>query len=323
MLTIGEYERDHIPFAWNITQLRLYIDFNRNFDLTDDPNNVFEGVQEKGYQSFKDIPIRTTIRGEPYTYLMNINLYDGKRGAGYFDSHSTWKGMIDLPQFKAEMSIMDNLDGKLICNDKNEIMKDYCTLIPLVSKDHPTSFPADSFTELASFPITEKIHLNERSYELKYDFFKQGEGFDIRVIFEEKHPDTGTIRFLGENIKEAVLSGEYLVHFYSPSSEMKIPVGCYQKETILLQKPRWHVTMMARMKKRITIQKEKCYDFHAGGPLQNHLTVDRFRRKYLSLDHKVTGIGNEEYARTNNYDPPLLEIYQGEEKILSDKFEFG
>jgi hypothetical protein len=60
LLPCAERVEQRIAYIWDFEQKRLYIDKNRNRDLTDDPNGIYESQrQEIQYQSFKDVEIES------------------------------------------------------------------------------------------------------------------------------------------------------------------------------------------------------------------------------------------------------------------------
>ena len=55
LIPLGSDKKNYVGFAWDRATKKLYIDLNRNKDLTDDPNGIFENKGRGSYQYFRDI----------------------------------------------------------------------------------------------------------------------------------------------------------------------------------------------------------------------------------------------------------------------------
>lgn len=334
ILQIGKDEKTFLPFAWNKTQGKLYIDFNRNLDLTDDPNNMFIASHTRYFQNFQNIPIILFIKDHPVTYHLNMITIFDMRGTNVFvnvDVDSSWQGEIDLLQLKARMTVFDDLDGEInlprggtfFSLSSSSKVNDKYTLVPLSFKDQPSSYTAGSFHSFTQLPISSKLHINGNSYKVGYEFEKQGEDTLLKVSFKEAKPDFGTLRLPGQYIKELILYGEYQVLLFSPSPEARIPWGSYTKEKILLQKPGSSREFSTDISKGFFLNKDEVYEFRAGAPLKSLVKINPFWRPRITLEYQLLGIGEEEYTGFDSLNPPRFEIYKGDKKIFADKFQFG
>ena len=95
-LPAGREENDHICFAWDSTDRTLYLDLNRNLDLTDDPSGVFIHDKSKySYpQLFTDIPIEFLRDSVRHHYRVDVNLYGSSRHPnGYVNVRSGWQSI--------------------------------------------------------------------------------------------------------------------------------------------------------------------------------------------------------------------------------------
>jgi len=324
ILQLGKDGKIQIPFAWNKSKARLYIDFNRNLDLTDDPNNVFSASEKRYYQKFDNIPITIRIKDRPVIYNVSFYFYESREMQCYLYVSSSWQGDIDLPGLKARMTVFDDMDGEIEYSEigMREAPNDRFTLQPLSFKDRSTTYTAGSFHSFTQLPISRKVHLNESSYNISYEFEKQGEEVLLKTIFEESNPDLGIIRLPGKYIKELILYGEYQVLLYSPAPEMKIPAGSYIRGQILLSKPD-STREISGDPNGFTLNKDKTLVYRVGGPLKSLVKISPMGRSSLNLLYSLSGIGDEEYTGPDRDNPPRFEIYKGDKKIFSDKFSFG
>ncbi len=78
MLPLGSGTSDEMGFAWDRAAGKLYLDLNRNLDLTDDPAGVFsrEGGSSGNFQFYRNIhlPFKTPVGRR--SMLVDLNLYD-------------------------------------------------------------------------------------------------------------------------------------------------------------------------------------------------------------------------------------------------------
>ena len=76
-LQLGGGASDEMGFAWDRGAGKLYLDLNRNLDLTDDPAGVFSCGRgsDDNYQIFTNVhlPFRTPVGSRPM--LVDLNFY--------------------------------------------------------------------------------------------------------------------------------------------------------------------------------------------------------------------------------------------------------
>jgi hypothetical protein len=313
-----------LPFAWDKKTAKLYIDFNRNLDLTDDPDNVFEASEKTYAHIFRDIPIDVVIKDTPVRYFVDIQLYLTGSFYGYLEVKTSWAGDIDLPHIKARMMVADDLNGEIPSNKTSaNSVSDKYRLIPLDFKDHPTSYPVQSFSNMfVQFPTFKGIFLNDQAYDLDYEFVKNEGEVLLKVTFTETHPNTITLKFAGNYIKQAILYGDYHVILFSPSQKETIPSGNYTRSTIYVQKDPSNLELNANMMTPFSIKEGETYILEAGAPLRNKISVSRTRTR-LNLNYELVGFGGEHYQRIDYQNPPEFTVFQGDKRIFSDKFSFG
>jgi len=117
-LPTGTDPSDHMRFVWNVDTGRLYLDLNRNHDLTDDP--VFEGGEKTDYwRRFNNIML-SSPRGPQYglyTIDLEFSWFAGKCDSGRVVVRSGWQGEIELHGKKYLLAFVDNLDGRVTTTD--------------------------------------------------------------------------------------------------------------------------------------------------------------------------------------------------------------
>lgn len=313
-----------LPFAWDKRAAKLYIDFNRNLDLTDDPDNVFEAAEKKFAHIFRDIPIDVVIKDTPVRHFVVIQLYLSSRQLyGYMEVKTSWSGDIDLPHIKTRMMVTDDLNGEIGFNQNGRSSgSDLYSFIPLDFKDHPTSYPVQSFVNKERLSLYKSIFLNGKAYDLDYEFVKNEGEVLLKVAFTETYPDTGTLRFPGDSIKQVVLNGDYHAILFSPSKEEKIPAGSYRNSRIYLQKDPSGTELNTNVMNSFSFKDGEFYILKAGAPLKNKISISRMGSR-LNIGYELSGIGGETYQRYDYQNPPEFTVFQGDKKIFSEKFTFG
>lgn len=350
LLPLGNDEKDYIPFAWNVKTQKLYLDFNRNLDLTDDPDNVFDASEKKKrIQKFTNIPIERQIdipheksplilrfmdRKPIHTsvYYVDFYLMDFNNLILYLNVNSSWQGEIDLPDIKAQMTITDNLDGRITSPERpKELSSDIYNLESIVLKDLSTSPTSISSDFILALKIPDKIHINTRPYEVQFDFVERFGEILLKVGFRETTPDMGTILLPGIHIKQLIIYGEYKIHLISPGAKVKIPAGEYKTEKSILETTDAKQRFLGFPDINFTLEKNGEYELNLGGPFKSKVEAHLFRG-YLKINHELRGIGNNRYYRLDRDASPQFEldqnasqfeIYKGDKKIFSDKFQFG
>jgi hypothetical protein len=341
LLLPGKDEKDYIPFAWNVKTAKLYLDFNRNFDLTDDPDNVFKANEKrKKAQRFTTIPIERKVdiphEKSPLVlrfkdtkpihtsvYYVDFTLMDYNKLILYVDVNSSWQGEIDLPNIKALMTVTDDLDGWIGPREESKgLSRDIYNLESIVLKDLSTSATSRSYDFIQAQAITDKIHINTRPYEVQYDFAEHSGEICLKASFKEAKPDMGTVLLRGTHIKQLNFYGDSRVHLFSPSGKLIIPAGKYYKVEPILETPDEKQIFIGFPGKGFTLEKNGEYVLKVGAPLKSTISINPYRGG-LNIAYALTGIGNEEYTFLNEDAPPQFEIYKGDKRIFSDKFQFG
>jgi hypothetical protein len=102
----------NLPFAWDYKQGKLYLDVNRNGDLTDDA--VYSTTPSPGnyyYQTFTNIQITFDAQASAHRVLVDIAVYgyDGKNvSGGNLTWHSYWQGKALLGDRECQVGLVEN-----------------------------------------------------------------------------------------------------------------------------------------------------------------------------------------------------------------------
>jgi hypothetical protein len=303
-----------LPFAWNKTRRKLYIDSNRNLDLTDDPGNVFSGTKQFGYTYFDKITINTDIHGVNVPIFAKISFMEfGRYSSVTLEIFSSWKSDIDLNGKKWRLYVTDGLDGipgKGI-NDKYKI-------VPLIKGASEQDY-TDSNLSLQRY-----LFLQDQAYKINLAFVKIKDEIQIRAEFIEKKVSTGEIHIEGENISRLFLSGTDHVIIDNPGSLIKIPAGTYTMQQIMLKDKKSKVVYNINPPTDFNLPVEGKQILKSGGPLKNAAIVSRHGR-YLYINYKLEDRTGTDITsnNANSQASPELYIYLDGKKIHSGKFTYG
>jgi len=112
-LPTGRDKKDHLCFAWDCTEKRLYLDVNRNLDITDDPSGVYYSYNKnQNFDIFKRIRVASYPGHNPAQYLIDIFLQ--KHSGNEFCQiiiRSGWQDTIELHGRMWWIGIVDNMGG--------------------------------------------------------------------------------------------------------------------------------------------------------------------------------------------------------------------
>ena len=313
----GEDGKALIGFAWDRVQAKLYVDLNRNLDLTDDVGGAFNSRDKSVFQTFSDIPIELELGGVKLPYLLEVSFYSYQpsRPRPSARVRSGFSGEIELYGKKWCLGIADGMDGNISHEDRL-VLRPY-------GDQSLTSW------ELA-YPlnVAENVCLDGRSYALSFSFEQQKTKPVLQVTFAEQQLPMGRLDIQGKFIVRMVLAdGQAVIVMDRPKGEVDVPVGEYRGRDLVLDDgagKMLRAERFAAMNDDIRIRQGQSTPLKIGGPLNNSVNVQR-AGNILRLNYRLVGVGGLDYqplaGRPDS--APSFGIFQGERKIASGTFEYG
>ncbi len=317
LIPLGSNKKNYVGFAWDRANNTLYIDLNRNRDLTDDPNGILTSKLHGSFQHFRDIQL--TLQKQnlilPYTIEMRMYSYGRNNTSCSATIHSGYSAEIELYGRRWHVGIVDNMNGNISPGDQ-------FILSPL---DLDFSFPKNSH----QLRVPRSIFLDSYNYDVSFEFQQGTKKPTLQLRLEESPKPMGKLNIEGEHIARLVLEfGSSTVLLHYPQQNVSIPVGDYYcsgvylycKDAGLFNPQREFGTK----KESISITEDGLATLKAGGPLKNIVEINRSGTT-LKLDYELIGIDNKSYTRLSDSrdKPPIFTIYKGNKEIVSDKFEYG
>ncbi len=320
LLRFGDTTTNEMAFAWDRSSRRLYLDLNRNLDLTDDPAGVFtcrSGARDY-YQTFTNIhlPFKTPV-GERQV-LVDLNIYNYRALSCSAAARSLWQGKVTLQGEDWQVGLLPNPFGRGAPMESGNML-----LRPWSERNRSFGLYGGG---LDAFTFPRKLFFGDTAYEVRCTNEVQGDVARMGVEFAEQQAKLGELRITGESVERVMLEGGgYRVVLHKPGAVVRVPAGRYTSARVCLQKGGTQAYWDERSQgaRRLTVSEQAPAVLTAGGPLTNSVTVSR-RGKNLSLSYQMVGAGGV-YAMVNQdrSHPPEFTVYQGDKKVASGKFQFG
>jgi hypothetical protein len=319
-LQLGANPSEEMSFAWDRNAGKLYLDLNRNLDLTDDPVSVYPRQRGSGdnYQCFNNIHLPFITPAGSHPMLADINLYYYGRLSCNVAMRSFWQGKVILQGEEWQVGLLANPF------ERQGLESGHLLLRPWTARSRPFSTYSGS---LDAVPFSRNLFVRNHAYQLQCTNEIQGGTAKVRMEFTEQTPKLGDLKIAGSFVQRVTLEGgPYLVVVEQPEGAVKVPVGSYSTTKVWLKKGEAEASREDRtqfLAGRIIVNEKKPAVLTAGGPLTNSVSVDR-RGKYLALNYQLLGAGGAyQLVNQDRSHPPEFTIYQGDKKVASGKFEFG
>jgi len=317
VLRIGD-GKNPIPFALNASKKTLYLDLNRNLDLTDDPKYSAKPYGMSNYQYFVfRIPLK--IDDTSTSYLINTMFYLQRNGFwGFATIHSRWEGLIELYGEKYKFIVADDMDGKIDLKGQD------CFFV--TPENDP--FGEDVIYKLTTNRTRARpdiLFLNGHAFRVSAEFAKRDNKPCVKAIFRETQIETEEVQITGQYIKCLYLSGNNLIIQDSPGKEIRIPAGRYLQARIVLGDEKSKLLATGDISlHNFEVARGKPATLTVGAPLKSIADVSQNGR-YLQLTYRLVDNNNNDYTLSAREpkQPPRAVIYQGDREIQTGNFEYG
>jgi hypothetical protein len=321
-LRFGNDNSNSMAFAWDRSAGKLYLDLNRNLDLTDDAAGVFVSRDRAAasYASFTNIRLPIKTASGDRQFLVDLRFQDSGGGANCTATlRSFWQGKVTLGDEDWQMGIVANPFGSSVSLERSHLL-----LRPWAERDRPFDLNAGSPD---TFPFAGKLSVQGHAFTLASTSEPQGDNVRLALRLTDQQPALGELNVAGTSVQRVVLKGgPYVVVVDKPEATVRVPAGSYSQLHVWLKQGEAEAYRNV-VGGRLTIDTKKPAVLVAGGPLTNSVSLRR-RGKYLDLSYQLIGAGGDVYQlgqqdRTKPAQPPEFAIYRGERKLASGKFQFG
>jgi hypothetical protein len=318
LLLWGTRPEQAMPFIWDKGRGRLYLDLNRNHDLTDDPKGIFASVAGENYQRFTNIHIAlpTATGDRPVRLQVDFDSSQAGRLRAFALLHSFWEGQVSLHGQEWQFGLMESVLG-----DKASGRPELVLLRPWAEHQHPLH-PNNSTPD--SFDYTKNLFFGQRAYELECRYEPSGDSPKYKVTFKEQSPRLGELKVAGADLHRVILTAKpaMTVVLDQPQGTVRLPVGDYSLAEIWLRKGEAEAGSFRAG--RLNVDDQRPVSLVAGGPLTNCVEV-KLQGHDLQFIYKLVGADGRAYQlpRPDYQHPPEFAVFQGINRLATGKFQYG
>lgn len=318
LLLWGTLPEQATPFIWDKGRGQLYLDLNRNRDLTDDPKGVFASASREDSQTFTNIHLVVPFAAGDRLLRLQVELssYQARNLRAYVGLCCYWQARVSLDGKEWQFGLMENVpDGKTAISPQHVLLR------PWAERQRPLRL--NSATP-DGFDYTKNLFFGDRAYELDCRYEPGGDSPKYKVTFKEQAPRLGELKVTGTDLHRLILTANpaTTVVLDQPEGTVKLPVGNYSLEEIWLRKG--EVEVLRPKAGKVTVDDQRATSLVAGGPLTNSVEV-KSQGQNLQLNYKLLGADGGAYqlARPDTQHPPEFAVFQGTNRLAGDKFQFG
>jgi hypothetical protein len=311
MLDPGAGNTNEVAFLLDRSAGKLYLDLNRNLDLTDDPSGVFSR-QDNGNNyslTFTNIHLPRLTQFGVQPFLMDLVFYTYGNVSCHAALRSFWQGKVTLQGADWQIGWLDN---------------QFLLLRPWSERYKAFALNSGS---LDTVPFTEKLFFGTRAYRLECTPLNGGSKRRLQVSFTPQKTELADLRITGRFVERVLLTGgPYTVVLTHPGGVVKVPVGNYSPAKVCVKSGDCEASLSEQVRSaggRLTVSAKRSATLIAGGPLTNSVAVAR-RGRNLWMNYQLLGEGGAyELVKQDRSHPPEFTAYLGDKKVASGKFEFG
>lgn len=362
-LKFGDSAGHFVPFLWDRAQRKLYLDLNRNYDLTDDAEGVFScptlGYSDI-YQVFTNVHLTFKTRTGSQRALVDLtfNLY-GSQPNVTASSRYCWEGKIAQPGQEWQFALIDNLTARIGSTAGGRLV-----IRPWAERNQPLNVQFGSLDAI----FAQNLFFGQQAYQWACSPIEQDNQLNYLLHLKEYSEPLGELRVAGQYIKRLVLTRQtapgaaqaaaqaafarrygirpgatsapqvqvasapagppLTVVLDQPAGVVKVPLGSYQYQ-FTLGRGAAEATRLAgygQAAEVLLVSATNAAVLRAGGPLTNSVTLGR-RGRSLTLNYQLLGANGELYALPGERKEPEFAIYRpgkdGDKKLATGQFQFG
>jgi len=318
----GPHDTDFVGLLWDGPAGALYVDFNRNLDLTDDAPGAYQAAYAKDRQVFHGVALQGSAEQGAIPYSTEVEFrysppYSKRSPFRMVWIRSAWVGVVELHGKAWRLVYADNMNGAVDHEDAF-----------VVEESAGDDVHALHFGDRERVP--EHVVLNGHRYGLSLAFESGSDGtVDVMATLVEKPCTTGQVAVAGQFVERVVLRS---VEADQPDDlivcgagqTLTAPVGALSVEKVFLKGHVFYAGTYQMPAKYVTVAQDKPATIRIGGPLKRRIGAVQ-KGCALSLDYSLTAVGGERYMELyqDADSPPGFDVYKGGQKVASGSFEYG
>ena len=311
-LYVSPGQKEYVGFACDLKKNKLYLDLNRNLDLTDDPDGVCDSRSDGRGREFSDIVIPVQQEGRRREMVVNLQIYGDRYGR--YTVKSSWESdAVVLAGRTCHVAVVDNGDGVV---DSEDTLYFQPISADGAEKDDGEKIELDAPARLT---------LDGEAFRLAYELSTDGKTLALSVEPTEI-PLVG-IALAGEGIARIVMQEDASAGiFYDPGAAIWMPAGNYSADVRVRNGEGNRASLWATRNARRRVREGDKEPWRVGGPIVGKLACKKTGAR-LRFDQEVFGAGGETYALVHSAGPslgnPKLRVKKAGKVIHVGKFEYG
>jgi hypothetical protein len=319
LLHVGQDTNNPVALIWDQPRQKLYLDLNRNLDLTDDPGGVFSSTNKGLNQVFTNVTVRVRTAAGFQPVILDFHCSTAASGGSastHLISHSLWQAKVTIAGQEWQVAALDNLSGQ-----EGPAAAKFLLLRPWSARTSHVSF-YDRTSGIV--PLPGRLFWLGQAFQLERRFDTSGTTPVCKLEFTPQQPPLAELKLSGEFVYYTVLrdTNGYTAVLREPSGTVQIPQGVYTVGATWLKKGTAEAFQLTG--EPMVIKTATATNLILGGPLTNWVVLDRSSRR-LEMNYQLRGADGRLYrlAGQDQTRPPEFTVYYGGKKALAGKFEFG
>lgn len=306
--------QDYIGFACDFEGNKIYLDLNRNLDLTDDPDGIRESDPESGGQEFLNVALPVEQGGRRREIAVDLEIYGESRG--WYTIRSSWgSDAVDIGGKAYRVAVVDDGDGHFTPDDSLFIE-------PIGDEFEEVG----DETKRVELRVPAALVLDGQTYALAYALSDDGKSMELSVVpGEEKRVD---VALTGKGLERLVLQKDGCAAlFFAPGSIISLPAGRYRAEAWVQMGEEDQTSLWRSRSVSLNVREGKNQEPWAiGGPIVGKLTY-KMAGSCLTFNQAATGGDDETYSLVRASEPtlgkPKLRVMHEGAVIHVGEFEYG
>jgi hypothetical protein len=307
-------QQDYIGFACDSEGNKLYLDLNRNLDLTDDPEGIRESGPDGWGQEFRNVTIPVEREGRHREIVMDLQIYG--ESWGRYTVRSSWgSDAVEIGGKPYQVAVVDNGDGQFTPEDS----------LFLEPVGNEFEVVGDE-TKRVELQVADSLVLDGQAYALSYALSDNGKTLELTIVPGDER--MVEVPLTGEGLERLVLQdGGRAAVFFAPGPVIALPAGRYRAEVRVQAGAGELTSLWSSRRVYLNVREGKNQDpWAVGGPLASKLSYS-MEGSLLTFDQAATGADGETYSVVNApgraLGKPKLRVMHEGAVIHVGEFEYG
>jgi len=301
-----------LPWLWAGQEKKLYLDLNRNGDLTDDTNGVFVSSERTpSYAVLKSVPLPLHSEFGHYSCLVDIHLYNFRQVQCTMWLRSFYEGRVTLGGTEWQVGVVEthSPEGRQLL------------LRPWSRRGQPFSLHSGSRETL---PLLHSLFFQGQLYDLTCQEQFDSQARSLRLALTPKTVPLGEVHVSGAHLGRLTFRGGQVIAVIDrPGQSFRMPTGSYSRLGVVLEAEdsRAYANVNSAAAD-IRVEASQATTLDVGGPLTNLVVVSR-DATHLQLNYTLEGRGGETYTLIGPRKSPEFRILREGKQVAAGQFEFG